>query len=209
MPRRLLAVALSLVLVAATTYLLRNPIPTAMHASFTALAPGISCSHPKIDVDGSLTRMELEPFECTIERGPMQRLRAESSMQIELHGLQAPLISMTQARIDWRERDISHVETNTLGDIGEAVGATDPVVKAMLDNAEMYSAHTTELRIEMLNVFRAGKQESVHHGFRHDLQGGWSHTHVRRVDAGAGPVDLRELDMRVTPTRSELAVSVF
>lgn len=209
MPRRLSAVLLSLLLMAGTTYVLRDTIATAMFASFSAVAPGISCSRPKIDVDGSFTRIELEPFECSLERGPLQRLRAESSTRIELHGLRAPLIAIAQARIDWRERDVSYVETNTLGDIGQLVGATDPLFKAILDAAELYDAHAPELKIEKLSAFRAGKRENVQFGFRQQLDGEWSRTRARRVEAASGPLELRDLDMRVTPSRCQLAVSIY
>ncbi|HKP61335.1 MAG TPA: hypothetical protein VJV78_31620 [Polyangiales bacterium] len=200
---------LSLLLMAGTTYVLRDTIATAMFASFAAVAPGITCSRPKIDVDRSFTRIELEPFECTIERGPLQRLRADSATRIELHGLRTPRISIAQARIDWRERDVSHVETNMLGDIGQTFGATDPLFKAILDAAELYDAHAPELEIEKLSAFRAGKRENVQYGFRQQLDGEWSRTRARRVEAAAGPVELRDLDMRVMPSRCQLAVSIY
>jgi hypothetical protein len=206
--RSLIGVAV-LSLMLATTYVLRNPIATAMFASFTSLAPGVTCSHPDIDVDSSLTRAELEPFECTLEEGSIQRLRTSSPTRIELHGLSAPLISIAHARIDKRERDLSHVETNTLGDIGKMVGFTDPLLKSVLDEAESYSTDTPELRIAKLNAFRGGKSEGTMYGFRRWLDGEWMRTRVARMESGTGPVELREMDMRVSPTRGELSIAMF
>jgi hypothetical protein len=207
--RRLLFAGLLLVLVLGSTYVFRDPIAKAMFAGFTSLAPGMDCSHPDIHVDRSLTRMELESLECTLVRGVVHTISTASPTVIELHGLQPPVVWMAQATIDKRERDVSNVETNTLGDLGKLVGMTDPQVKAMLDEADSYSLHQPEIRIERLTALRGGKRENVMIRFRHWVDGEAMRTHAARVEIGGAPVDLRDLDMSVTPAHGELAIAVF
>jgi hypothetical protein len=118
-------------------------------------------------------------------------------------------VHVPKVTIDQRERDVSHVRTNTMGDLGELAGFSQTLYKGMLDSAELYSPSVPLVEADTLIMKRAGKVESVLHGFKQSLDGEWNRSQAVSVETGTGLVSVQALDLRVTPARGRMTASVY
>jgi len=206
----LLAALASLVVLAVLLYGFRNVIATAGLAYAVNHREGVSCTHPKVEIESAFDWVEIAPIECKLSQGRIQRAETFTPARIILDGLSVARVHVTRATLDFRDRDLSNVETNTLGDLARVTGATDPLLKGVLDAADMYQPDSPPVAVDQLTMLRAGKKESVMHDFTKSVEGEFDRSHAASVDMGIeGLASVRNFDMRVTPARGKLAVGVY
>jgi hypothetical protein len=202
----LLALAASLLLV----YLLRNPIATRVLAWTLDHKGNVSCSHPDVTIASSLSRISVAPVQCVILSGPLREVTMHSDTLISMTGTHVQSVEIAKATFDQRERDISNVDTDAASALAQFVGFGDELIKGLLDSSELYSIDSPPVLIEELTMKRAGKKQSLMHGFEKTVDGEWDRSHARRVQStGGAGTTVRDLDMRVTPTRGKLTANVY
>jgi hypothetical protein len=127
---------------------------------------------------------------------------------VDVVGFELTRIEVKQATLDQRDRDTSHVKSDTLGDLANVVGVRDGLVKGMLDASESFSPGGPVLHADTLIAKRNGKVESVMKDFRRTFEDGWERQHAARLEGGGGVVAMRDFDMRVTKQRGKLSLAV-
>lgn len=210
--RILTAVAAFVVVVCAATYLFRDALATRAAGFAIDHSDQLHCTRPDIDIAAGLDRILIGEVECTMDSGPVRYVHTEGLTTVRLSGLKDLSVHVDKATIDQRDRDVSNVETNTLGDVAEIAGVTDMLYKGMLDAAELYSPTLPPVEVDELVMKRAGKLDSVLHGFRQSLDGEWNRSQAARVQPPGGgdqPVSVRSLDMRVTPDKGKMTANIF
>jgi hypothetical protein len=190
-------------------YGFRDPIATKVAGFVLDRRPGMRCTHPEIRVDRSLELAIVAPIDCSIADGPITRFVAQSDMEVELDGFSAKRVRIERAMMDQRERDVSNVESNTLGDLADLVGFRDSLVKGMLDAGEMYAGKGPVIQMDTVISKRAGKTEAVMHGFRITHENGWDRQFAARMESGPDIAAIRNFDLRVTPKRGQLSLDLF
>jgi hypothetical protein len=202
-------VAIVLLVLGLVGYLARDPIATTVTGFVIDRQKTLSCSHPDVHVASSLDQVVLSPVQCNVYDNPITKFESHAPMIVDLAGMKPRQVRVAKATIDQRERDISKVESNLLGELAEMTGSTDSLVKAMLDGAESYSKSDMWLVIDEMAGYRGGKKESVMHRFRTNMDGEWNRTRADLIDSGGGPMSVGDMDMRVTPSRGRCTVSLF
>jgi hypothetical protein len=191
-------------------YALRSEIATDVAAFMLDRSDSTRCSHPEIVVDSSLEEAEVGPIECRVYRGPMRRGETFGRTRILLDGFQVKHMYVPRATFDFRERDISHVETNTLGDLADFVGMSESLIKGALDARDQYDPDAKPMTIGQVTMLRAGKKESQMFEQRQQMDGVWLRTYAARVATGIeGLAEVRNFDMRVTPKRARLTMGIY
>jgi hypothetical protein len=79
----------------------------------------------------------------------------------------------------------------------------------MLDAAEPFSSDGPVLEIATLVAKRAGKREAVMRDFERSFDNGWARQRAKRVEAGPQVAEIRNFDMRATPSRGLLTLEIF
>ena len=195
---------------AGLAYVFRNPLATALAGFALDRQENLTCSHPDVEVSASLRTLVVSAIDCDVAKKPLAHVKTSGPMQIELSGFGPESIAIDRATFDYRERDVSHVRTNTAADLAQIVGMTDSLIKAVLDASEMYSTDSPRITVERLTMLRGGKRENVMHDFWMAVEGEWNRSHAARVDIPAeGLASVRNFDMRVTPVRGNLAMAVY
>jgi len=205
-------IASAVVAVCAAAYIFRNPIANAVVDYALAHSDERHCTKPHIDIAAALDRIDVSEMECTMRSGPVRYVHTEGLTRIRFSGLSQVHVHIDKATIDQRDRDVSNVETNTLGEVADLVGAMDSFSKGMLDAAEMYSPSLPSVEIDEVTMKRAGKMDSVMYGFSQSLDGRWNRSQAKRVEmpgGGNGLVSVQALDMRVTPQQGRMTASIF
>jgi hypothetical protein len=204
----LIAVA-ALMLLAAAGYMFRDPLATRGAAFMLDRSGDTRCTHPTVHISSSLQRITLSPFQCEMFKpGPLKSFSADSDVVLRLEGLQLTQIFVAQATMDQRDRDTSHVQSDTLGDVANVMGVRDGLVKGLLDASESFSPGGPEMRADTVIAKREGKVESVMKGFRRTFEDGWECQHAARLEGGAGVVAMRDFDMRVNKTHGKLSLDL-
>ena len=65
------------------------------------------------------------------------------------------------------------------------------------------------MHCDRLVTKRSGKIESVLRDFHRTFEDGWERTRATRLEGGSKVVQMRNYDMRVTPTRAKLRFDVY
>lgn len=199
----------SLALLAAVTYAYRDPIATELAAVALKRKSGMRCTAPQIQIDGSLDHVTVSPIECSIAEGPISAFKTLSPLEVQLDGFKASRVRVARAIVDQRERDVSKVESNTLGDLADLAGVLDMLVKGMLDASEMFRPGGPVVHCGTLTMKRNGKLEAVMRDFQRSHEHGWERTRAERVESGPEFASIRDFDMRVTPSHGKLRLNVF
>jgi hypothetical protein len=199
-----------IVLLGLGLYLFRNQVATAATA-YAIDRSAMECTHPKVTLPASLGRIVISPIECQNPSGPISGVTTHDDAIISLDGMSIAGVSTSSATIDQRDRDASHIENNTLGDLSSIVGVDEMLAKGILDARDMYSTRTPPFNAEKLIVNRAGKREAIMYGVEKKLEGDWSRTFAKRVDTPGigGALSIRNFDMKVTPSRGKLQLDVY
>jgi hypothetical protein len=205
----MLVLAAAFLLLGLVGYLARDPIATAATGFVVDRQEKLSCTHPDVHVAPTLDQVVLSPVDCKVRQNPITEFSSQSPMIVDLRGMKPHQVRVAKATIDQRERDISGVESNVLGELADMTGSTDSMVKAMLDASESYSRDDMWLVIDELTAKRGGKKESVMHRFRTNLDGEWNRTRSDLIDSGSDVMSVGDLDMRVTRSRGHVTVSMF
>lgn len=129
-------------------------------------------------------------------------------LSVHMRGAKPETVRVERAVIDQRQRDLTHVQMNTLEELADAAGMTTEMVKSMLDGSESYAADQPSLYVGALTAKRGGKQESIMERFRKTRDGAWIRTQADRVDSGSKVATITSLDMRVTPRRGRATVTI-
>ncbi|HET8938073.1 MAG TPA: hypothetical protein VFN67_31735 [Polyangiales bacterium] len=198
-----------LLLVLVIAYAARDSLATRATAYMMDRSGDMRCSHPNVHISSSLKLVTLSPFECEMFKpGPLKSMKADSDVFLHLDGFELTRIEVKQATMDQRDRDTSHVKSDTLGDLANVVGVRDGLVKGMLDASESFSPGGPVLHADTLIAKRNGKVESVMKDFRRTFEDGWERQHAARLEGGGGVVAMRDFDMRVTKQRGKLSLAV-
>lgn len=205
----LVAIALLMAVLGLLSYVFRDPLATKVAAFALDRRSGRRCTHPDLRIDGSLELVTISPIDCSIAKGPIARFSTQSDMEVQMNGFKPGTARVAQAIMDQRERDVSHVESNTLADLADLVGFRDQLVKGMLDAAESFSSDGPVLRVATLVAKRGGKREAVMRDFERSFDNGWVSQRAERVEAGPKVAEIRNFDMRVTPSRGVLTLEIF
>lgn len=204
-----LGVLISAVLVAGLSYGFRNSIATRALAYMLDHQEKLTCSHPEVEVASSLAWADVAPLDCKIRRSPMSEFKTMGPSRMFLKPFGVERIHVPRAVFDFHDRDVSHVQLDSDGELANVVKMTDPMVKGILDSSETYSPDQPPMLIDHLTMQRGGKRESVMHEHTTTMDGVWSRSHAERVDFGMeGIATVREFDMRVTPRRGKLRMLV-
>jgi hypothetical protein len=215
MRRRLAQLSLALLalllVLAAFGYGFRDKLATALARVALERSSKLHCTHPAIHIAGNLSQIAISELECTMRDGPIRYVRTHSETTIELSHLRPLNVHIEKAVIDQRERDVSDVHTDALGEMAKVAGLSDTLFKGMLDFSELYSPTSPPVTIDELDMKRAGKREALLHGFRKSLDGHWDRCWAATVETpGVGSaVAVQALDMRVTPSHGRLSASVY
>jgi hypothetical protein len=110
-----------------------------------------------------------------------------------------------------RDRDVSHVDSDTLSQIASVTGLMDMLYKGMIDFSEMYSPDAPPVLIDELTMTRAGKREALLRDFEKSRDGEWDRCQASYVKATgiAKMVELRNLDLHVMPERGKLELEIY
>jgi hypothetical protein len=190
-------------------YVARNALATSLAALVLDRKSSLSCTHPVISLTAALDTAIVSPFSCRIHSGPMTEFTTSAALIADLQLLRPRSLHVARATIDQRERDLKNVHMNALQAIADFTGMTHELVESMLDASESYSPDSPALQVDVLNAKRGGKHKSTMRNFRRTLDGSWSRTQADVIDAGASPVTVGDLDMRVTASRGIGRVSIY
>ena len=199
-----------LLLLFGVAYAFRDSLATRVTAYMLDRSGDMLCTHPDIHISSSLRLITLSPFECEMFKpGPLKAFKAESDVYVHLDGLTLTQIELKRATMDQRDRDTSHVKSDTFGDLANIVGVRDGLVKGMLDASESFSPGGPVMHADTLVAKRNGKVESVMKDFRRTFEDGWERQHAARLEGGGGVVAMRDFDMRVNKQRGKLSLAVY
>lgn len=213
MVRRLGKIALfavaGLLLLLAVVFVFRDSVATRTAAFMLDRSGDMRCTHPHVHISSTLQQITLSPFECELFKpGPLKSFQAESDVILRLDGFELTEIEVARATMDQRDRDTSHVKSDTLGDVANVVGVRDGLVKGMLDASESFSPGGPIMRAKTLTAKREGKVESVMKDFRRSFEDGFERQHAARLEGGGGVVAMRDFDMRVNKQRGKLSLAL-
>ena len=198
-----------LLLTLVVAYACRDALATRVTAYMMDRSGDMRCTHPNIHISSSLKLITLSPFECEMFKpGPLKSMKADSDVFLHLDGLELTRVEVKQATMDQRDRNTSHVKSDTFGDVANVVGVRDDLVKGMLDASESFSPGGPVVHADTLIAKRNGKVESVMKDFRRTFEDGWERQHAARLEGGGGVVAMRDFDMRVTKQRGKLSLAV-
>jgi hypothetical protein len=200
------------VVLLAASYLLRDVIATKVGALvLEGSSPKLHCTRPKVSLSATLTRIEFDAVECTMAEGPVRYARVEGTSTIALHLFGQSQLHIPKVKVDMRDRDVSHVEPDTMSELASVTGLMDMLYKGIMDFSEMYSPDAPPVTIEELTMLRAGKQEALLHEFRKSSDGEWDRCQAADVKASgvAKLVTLRSLDLRVKPDEGQLQLAIY
>jgi hypothetical protein len=206
-PKILLGVMGAVAVLAVAAYSLRDAIATALVARFLD-EPGARCTRPDVRIDRSLKSAVVAPFRCSVAQGPIAAWSTQAPLHADLDGWSVRRIRVARATFDQRERDLSGVESNTLGDIADLFGFRDELLNGMIDASETFMAGGPVMHCDRMVMRRKGKVESVLIGFHRTFEDGWERTRATRMEGGSRLVQIRNYDMRVTPRRAKLRFDV-
>lgn len=205
----LIAIALLMAVIGLLSYVFRDPLATKVAAFALDRRPGMRCTHPDVRIESSLKLATISPIDCSIAEGPFARFSTQSDMEVQMKGFKPGTARVAQAIMGQRERDVSHVESNTLAGLADLVGFRDQLVKGMLDAAESFSPEGPVLRVGTLLAKRDGKREAIMRNFERSFDNGWARQRADRVEAGPKVAEIRNFDMRTTPSRGVLTLDIF
>lgn len=188
-------------------YIFRDALASRALALVVDNVSALQCNHPRVHISPSLRQIFLSPLDCEIAGKPMRRLQTHDDVTVTLGATSIDDVHVKRATVDYKERDLSQVQSNTLGDIAALTGVSDKLVKSLLDASENYSESSPPLRVDVLTMQRAGKTSAVMHNFSKGPDGAWERTYAERVESGS--LELRKLDMRATPSRGRLTTNIF
>jgi len=209
------ALAIGLLVLAAllaVSYVLRDPLATAILAFKLDRDPDMHCTKPEVKISAAFDNVHIGPLECRREVGPMRYFAAKSGMDVRLHHFSAERVQLSAAEVDMRERDVSHVEMGSFGsELSKIAGLSDSLIKGNLDSRDMYSNDSPPVSIDTVRVSRAGKLEAVMHGFEKSTDGRWDRTFAKTVEMpGAGDLmAIQAFDVRVTEARAQMSAAVY
>ena len=204
----LLAAGAALLALLAAAYIARDPLATAITKLVLARDTELACTPVEVSVSASLDTLTFSPVSCSIRTGPVREFATQDPATISLRGLSPQTIRVARASMDQRDRDISHVQMNTLGELADLVGMTDELVKSLLDGSETYAPEGPALYIEVLTTTRLGKNKAVMKRFRSTIEEGWNRTQGTSADSFAGIKTVMRLDQRVTRSRATATVAL-
>jgi hypothetical protein len=200
------------VVLLALGYLFRNALATQVAALvLERTSPKLHCTRPEVSLSSSLTRVSFGEVECTMAEGPTRYAHVEGTSQIVLGIFEPSQLHIEKVTVDMRDRDVSHVQADTVAELASVTGLMEVLYKGMIDFSEMYSPDAPPVLIDELKMTRAGKQEALLHAFRKSADGEWDRCQASNVEATgvAKLVNLRELDMRIMPDRGQLQLGVY
>ncbi len=197
----------AVLVVALAAYFLRDAIAKELVARLLA-EPGARCTRPDVHIDRWLRSAIVAPLRCSVAQGPIAAWSTQSPLHADLEGWSVRRIRVARATFDQRERELSEVESNTLGDIADLFGFRDELLKGMLDASEAFMADGPVMHCDRLVMKRAGKVESVLRDYHRTFEHGWERTRATRLEGGSKIVQIRDYDMRVTPRRALLRFDV-
>jgi hypothetical protein len=208
--KTVLALAVAGLLGLSVAYAFRDALATRLVAFAVERQHQLKCTHPDVAVANTLQRVTLSPLQCTVDSGPVRELIVDGPTTIELDGLRVARVSTQRASLDQRERDVSNLECDLAGDLAKLAGFRDPFVKGMLDSSEMYAAKLPLLLVDELTAKRAGKLESVMHGYRQSSDDLWDRTQAQRLTGfGTNLVAVTDFEMRVTPQLGSVRMNIY
>ena len=211
--RALLITLAAIVLLAAASYLFRNPLATQLTAFMLKRNHDVQCTPPDVRIANTLQRITLSPFECQmLKPGPLKSFQAHSEVVLTLDGLTLTRIYVSRATMDQREREVKDVSSNTMGVLANMVGLRDNLLKGMLDASESFSPGGPIWEADTMIAKREGKVDSVMKHFRRSYEDGWERQHAQRMegpDGESGPVSMRDFDMRVNKSQAKLRLAMF
>jgi hypothetical protein len=202
-----LGVIVAILLLWSVVYVFRDALATRGLALVVDNVPAVQCNHARVHISASLRRIIVSPLDCQIQGKPMRRLQTHDDLVVTLGAVGVDDVHVKRATVDYNERDLSHVQSNTLGDIAALAGVSDKLVKSLLDASENYSDSSPPLRVDVLTMQRGGKTSAVMHDFSKSPDGAWERTYAARVESG--PIEIRQFDMRATPSRGRLTGNVY
>ena len=200
------------VLLFALGYLLRDPIANQVAAVVLARSsPDLHCTPPKVAIAASLSNITFDDVECTIAEGPVRYAHVAGTSEIAINLFEPSQLHIPKITVDMRDRDISNVQPDTIAELAAITGLMDMLYKGMIDFSEMYSPDAPPVFIDELTMLRAGKREAHLKSFRKTSDGAWDRCQAADVRATgiAKLVDLRQLDLRVTPARGLMNLSIY
>ena len=191
-------------------YVCRSEIATAATAFVLDRDENAKCTHPEIEVAASLDLVHVSPVECRLSKGPLKRMQTFGRMRITLDGFDVKQVHIPRATFDARDRDVSHVELNTLGDIADLFGASQGLIKGVLDGHDNYQADPIPMTIGQLTTLREGKKDGVMYDYREWKDGVWYRSNAARMSSGTeGLAEVRNFDMRIAPNRARLSMGIY
>jgi hypothetical protein len=199
----------SLLALSLALYVFRDPIASELAALALERKPGMRCTPPELQIDASLDRVTVSPIECSMAKGPISAFSTLSDLEVQLDGLKASRARVARAIVDQRDREVTEVESNTLGDLAKLAGMRDMLVKGMLDASEGFSPGGPVMQCGTLTMKRDGKLEAVMRDFQRTYEHGWERTRAAVVEGGPEFASIRDLDMSVTRSRGKLKMDVF
>jgi hypothetical protein len=206
--RRTIWIAAGLALGASWTaaYVFRDEVATHALALAVDNIKTLQCNHASVHITPSLRRIHVTPLDCTIEGKPMKHLSTHSDAVVTMGLVGIDDVHIERATVDYKERDLSNVTSNTLGDIAAFTGVSDKLVKSLLDASENHSTSAPPIRIDTLTIQRAGETSAVMHDFSKTPDGIWERTSAAKVTSG--PIEINDFDMRATPSQGRLTGEV-
>jgi hypothetical protein len=202
----LLAAAASVIL-NAVAYVFRDALATRVFAFVVDGLDSVQCDHAAVRVSRDLHEIRIAPLDCTIEEKPMHRLRTLDDAVITLDSVGIEDVRIRRVIVDYKERDISQVRSNTLGELAAFAGLSDKLVKSLLDASESFSTSAPPIKADVLTLNRGGEKAATMHDFVKSNDGVWERTYAARLESG--PVELHAFDMRVTASSGRLAANLY
>lgn len=201
-----------LVLLLAVGHLLRDVLATQVAALvMERSSPELHCTPPKVAISATLSTITFDEVECTIAEGPVRYAHVEGTSEIAVNLFEPSQLHIPKITVDMRDRDISNVKPDTISELAAVTGLMDMLYKGMIDFSEMYSPDAPPVFIDELTMLRAGKREARLQGFRKTGDGEWDRCQATDIQATgiAKLVSLRDLDLRVTPARGLINLSIY
>ena len=207
--RKKILIASGVVLIAlfAVIHVFRDQLATRGLALVVDNLTSVHCTHAHVHITPSLRRIFVSPLECQIEAKPMRHLTTHDDAMITMGAIGIDDVHVKRVTVDYKERDLSKVHSNTLGDIAELIGVSDKLVKSLLDASENYSSSAPPVHVDVLTMQRAGETAAVMHDFSKSADGVWERTFAERVESG--PIEIRAFDMHATPSRGRFRGNIY
>lgn len=205
----LVAAVVVLLCLGACVYVARDYVATRLATLAIERKPDMRCTALRVHLPAALDMVVVSPVTCHFEALPIREFSSSDSAVVTLRGAKPESVHVARASLTQRDRDLSRVDMNAPAELATITGATDELVKNMLDACVMYQADMPDVTIDELTPRRADKPQPHLYGFRKGMDGTQNRTRASRIGPVDGIVTLADLDMANTAEQAQARVDIY